>query len=358
MKAPDRADAYAEQIAKYFIDALTEETPTYRNPWMDGKGPTPFGQYNPISGKQYRGTNQLLLSMVAIERDYDDDRWLTFKQGAALGGRVRKGQKGMLVRYYKEESKEVDNAQGEKEMLTRGRMYFANVFNASQFDGLPIRPQMDFSKTADMMHKEAQEVVDRLGVPVFHDTRKRAYYDVAKDEIHLPSMEQFRSKGDYWATLLHECSHATGHPSRLNREMRASKDDMSVYAREELRAEIASMALGQRTGLMQADLAGQHKAYVKHWVQILTEKPQEILKACADAEKICFHLGVHAPEHERLQTKEQSPAEKARIEQRVAEIKRIEEEAQKRSQTREGRVRAARSQKKNPVPEQAQSQSR
>ena len=356
MSMPDRETLYAEQIAKLFIDGLSEETPTYRNPWVEGKGPTPFGQYNPLSGKQYRGSNQMLLTMIAIDKDYDDDRWLTFKQGAALGARVRKGERGVLVRYYKEETKEVENDQGEKETLTRGRMYFANVFNACQFDGLPLRPERDFSRTADMMHAEAQAVVDRLGVPVFHDTRRRAYYDLTKDEIHLPPMDQFRSKGDAWATLLHECAHATGHPSRLNRDMRSSKDDMSIYAREELRAEVASLMIGQRCGV-HAEI-GQHKAYVKHWVQILTEKPTEILKACADAEKICFHLGVHAPEHERLLPKEQSPAEKARLEQGVAEIKKIEEESQKRARTRERRVRAARTQKKIPAPELSQSQSR
>jgi len=349
---PNRDQVYDDQVAKIFLDCLTGETPKYRNPWVDGKGPTPFGQYNPLTSKQYNGSNQFLLTALAIQRGYDDDRWLVMNQGGSLGGRVRKGEKGTLIRYFREVEFEGKNEEGEPETQKRMKAYYSYVWNASQFDGLPMRPQIDMTKTADMMHAEAQAVVDRLGVPVLHDTRKTAYYDPRKDEIHLPPMDQFRTKGDYWATLLHECAHATGHKSRQNRDMRSMKVDLSVRAREELFAEISSMMLGQRIGV-HAEL-GQHQAYVKHWVQILTDKPREILKACAVAEKICFDLGVHSPEHERLTPKEQTPEQKAKVEQGVAKIKEIEAESQKRARTRKSPTRP----RTRKAPEQAQSQSR
>jgi antirestriction protein ArdC len=47
------------------------------------------------------------------------------------------------------------------------------------------------------------------------------------------------------------------------------------YAREELRAEIASLILGSEVGLGYDP--GQHAGYVDHWVQILTDTPTEIL---------------------------------------------------------------------------------
>jgi antirestriction protein ArdC len=353
VSGPTRDQVYDDQVAKVFLDCLTSKTPKYRNPWLDGVGPTPFGQYNPVTSKQYNGSNQALLTAVAIMRGYDDDRWLGIQQGGALGGRVRKGEKGTLIRYYREIDVEGKDKDGEPEMQKRMKPYYSYVWNASQFDGLPMRPPIDMSKTADMMHAEAQAVVDRLGVPVLHDTNKRAYYDSRKDEIHLPPKEQFRTKGDYWATLLHECAHATGHASRQNRNMQSKKDDLSVYAREELNAEIASMMLGQRVGV-HAEL-GQHQAYVKHWVQILTDKPGEILKACATAEKICFDLGVHAPAHERLPFPEKTPEQKAKVEQGVAKIKEIEAESQKRARVRQNRVRTPRP---KPSPELTQSQSR
>ena len=353
MSFPNRDQTYDDHVTKIFLDCLTSETPKYRNPWVDGKGPTPFGQYNPLTSKQYRGSNQVLLTAIAIQRGYDDDRWLGMNQGGSLGGRVRKGEKGTLLRYFREIEVEVTNKDGEKEIEKRKKPYYSYVWNASQFNGLPVRPQIDMSKTADMMHAEAQAVVDRLGVPVFHDTNQKAYYDSRKDEIHLPPTDKFRSKNDFWATLLHECAHATGHSSRRNRDMRSSKDDIKLYAREELRAEIASMMMAQRIGGLQPPI-DQHQAYVKHWVEILTDKPGEIIKACSDAEMICFDLGVHAPEHERLTPKEQTPEQKAKVEQGVAKIKEIEAESQKRARTRKSPTKPP----TRRAPEQAQAQSR
>ena len=72
-------------------------------------------------------------------------------------------------------------------------------------------------------------------------------------------------------------------PDRLNRDL-THPFGSEGYAREELRAEIASLILGSEVGLGYDP--GQHAGYVDHWVQILTDTPTEILYAAADAEKI------------------------------------------------------------------------
>jgi antirestriction protein ArdC len=77
--------------------------------------------------------------------------------------------------------------------------------------------------------------------------------------------------------------HWTGLPNRLNRDL-AHPLGVQGYAREELRAEIASLILGSEVGI--GCDPGQHAGYVDHWVQILTDTPTEILYAAADAEKI------------------------------------------------------------------------
>ena len=56
------------------------------------------------------------------------------------------------------------------------------------------------------------------------------------------------------------------------------------YAKEELRAEISSMILGEELGI--GHDPGQHVAYVKSWIRNLEEDPLEIFRAAADAEKI------------------------------------------------------------------------
>jgi antirestriction protein ArdC len=50
----------------------------------------------------------------------------------------------------------------------------------------------------------------------------------------------------------------------------------------------------------------QHAAYTKHWVKILEDEPKEILRACADAEKICRFLGVEPYEQVLAQKNEQA----------------------------------------------------
>jgi antirestriction protein ArdC len=60
------------------------------------------------------------------------------------------------------------------------------------------------------------------------------------------------------------------------------------YAREELRAEIASMIIGPQLGIGYDP--GQHAAYAASWIQILEDQPFEIFMAAADGEKIHTYL--------------------------------------------------------------------
>lgn len=115
------------------------------------------------------------------------------------------------------------------------------------------------------------------------------------DEIRMPKREQFHDAGAYYGTLLHELSHWSGHPSRMNR----FKDDVNTgfgskeYAREELRAEIGSSLLCSTIGVPY-DL-GNNKAYVQSWAEHLEKDPKEILYATAAADKIVTYLRQFDP---------------------------------------------------------------
>jgi putative DNA primase/helicase len=94
---------------------------------------------------------------------------------------------------------------------------------------------------------------------------------------------QFPTGDRYYATALHELGHATGHSSRLNRDL-AHPFGSEGYAREELRAEIGSLMLGEQLGI--GHDPGQHVAYVASWIKVLQQDPREVFRAAADAEKI------------------------------------------------------------------------
>jgi antirestriction protein ArdC len=90
-------------------------------------------------------------------------------------------------------------------------------------------------------------------------------------------------------------AHSTGHPSRLDRDL-AHPFGSVGYAKEELRAEIASLMIGDQIGISHDP--GQHAAYVDGWIKILKDDPKEILRAARDADMITDYLLTH--ENERL----------------------------------------------------------
>jgi antirestriction protein ArdC len=123
-----------------------------------------------------------------------------------------------------------------------------------------------------------------MGVPIYLDGGDEAYYSPQKDEIHLPSLGSFESNYAFNATALHELSHSTGHPSRLNR-IQSSFFGSSQYAYEELVAEMCSCFMGYG---LEADASSEHldnhKAYVQSWIQTIREKPETLIRAIRDAQ--------------------------------------------------------------------------
>ncbi|MDT7953494.1 MAG: zincin-like metallopeptidase domain-containing protein, partial [Acetobacteraceae bacterium] len=158
-------------------------------------------------------------------------------------------------------------------------------------------------------HQKAEAILANSGVPIRHVPGDRAFYRLTEDTITLPERGQFPSGDGYYATALHELGHATGHPSRLARDM-AHPFGSEGYAREELRAEIASLMLGEQLGI--GHDPGQHVAYVGSWIKALQQDPREIFRAAADAEKITKL--VRSFELERAQQTDQEQGDARELE--------------------------------------------
>jgi len=300
---------FHEVVAEKLIEQLKAGTAPWQRPWEPGE-PNAYLPMNPTTGKRYKGINAIHL----MAQGRSDGRWMTYKQAAAVGAQVRKGEKGTPVQYWKfsEEQNKVDengrpvlNAKGEpvKEtvQLERPRVFFATVFNAEQIDGLPpIQKQEQTWNAID----RAEHILKASGASITHAPGDRAFYRPATDSIHLPDRGQFPSADNYYATALHELGHWTGHPSRLDRDL-AHPFGSEGYAKEELRAEIASMIVGDELGI--GHDPGQHAAYVGSWIKALQDEPLEVFRAAADAEKI--HDYVLAFEQKQVQEQEQAQAQ-------------------------------------------------
>ena len=165
------------------------------------------------------------------------------------------------------------------------------MFNAEQARGLPEQPKPEV-EPAWMPQQRAEAVIRAAGVDVRHVRGDRAYYHLKNDEIVLPERSQFPSAKNFYQTALHEVAHSTGHPDRMNRETLtkgvAGGWGSTEYAREELRAEIASMMTSDR--LKTGHDPERGAAYVEGWIQALQEDPREIHRASADAQKISSRM--------------------------------------------------------------------
>jgi len=280
--------SFPDAVAEKLIEQLREGTAPWQKPWAPGEAASRL-PFNPVTGNRYKGINALHL----MSEGYEDQRWMTYKQAAALDAQVRKGEKGTAIQYWKftEEQIQTDtngkpifDARGEPVretvQLERPRVFFATVFNAEQIDGLP--PAERKAQTWNPVDR-AEQILQASGAELRHGEQDRAFYRPATDTIHLPEKGQFPTAGNYYATALHELGHWSGHASRLDRDL-VHPFGSEGYAREELRAEIASMIIGDEIGI--GHDPGQHAAYVDSWIKVLREDPLEIFRAASDAEKI------------------------------------------------------------------------
>ncbi|WP_231461771.1 ArdC family protein [Pedobacter sp. Leaf132] len=281
-----------QQVADLLIEQLQKGTAPWQKPWKGGDLAGFELPYNVISSNRYRGINVMNLLL----KGYEDPRWLTFKQAESIDATINRGEKGTLIQYVKtHQQKSLRDDKGkilfddlgqpliQKLPLDRPLVCSAWVFNAQQVSGLPALKRIEPSENQWDPLGRAEALISASGADISHRHIDAAFYDVRYDNITLPERSKFSSADNYYATALHELAHWTGHPSRLDRASLMTSG-MIPYAKEELRAEIASMIIGAEVGI--GHDPAQHASYVDSWVSILTDTPMEIHSAAADAEKI------------------------------------------------------------------------
>lgn len=64
---------------------------------------------NAKTGQPYRGINVLLLWSEAVERGYQSNLWLTYKQAEGMGAQVRREEKSTMCVFFDRITKESDD---------------------------------------------------------------------------------------------------------------------------------------------------------------------------------------------------------------------------------------------------------
>lgn len=293
-----KTNEFRKKMADIFIKSLEEKQFEWKKEWAAMETP-----YNVVSGRKYRGINKFVLYLQAQERLQDgeipDPRWATFKQIQDAGWKVKKGAKGCVVELWKpydpELKREISWKEYNEDHLHKNYTIIARnyyVFNGRDIEGLPeLQPHAPKEIISD-------EIIDKIqkgmNLQILNDGGSRAYYSPATDSIHLPEKNSFYNSYAYNATALHELSHATGAEKRLNRELK-NAFGTEKYAYEELVAEISSSFMSEHLQIEQTEEhINNHKAYIQSWSEMLSERPETLMKAIRDAEKAANYLEYHA----------------------------------------------------------------
>lgn len=275
-------------VTDRILDALEKGTLPWRKEWRTSGGDLARPR-NIKSKKFYRGVNVFMLGMQM----YDSPWWGTYKQIQELGGQVRKGEKSTPVVFWTFLEKEDAKAKGGKKTIPLLRQY--NVFNVEQAD-MPedvmdkLHPVIDTPNAFDPIKAAEAVMAAWEDKPSISHGGNKAFYRPTTDAIQLPKPEAFNTSEAYYATLFHESGHATGHESRLGRDLTGNFGDQS-YSFEELVAELTAAMVCAVAGVNN-DL-GNSAAYIAGWSKKLKNEPEWFVQAAGKAQKAAdYILGV------------------------------------------------------------------
>ncbi|MBV5347334.1 DUF1738 domain-containing protein [bacterium] len=307
------------QAAERIVAAIDAGTSIWQKPWKGAaNGSRP---HNAQSGLNYSGMNRVLLTFDMVDKETADARYMTYKQIQAMARdmakagtpekdlpHVMKGAKGLPI--YKmgfiEKKMPVLDSAGKPKLdadgkavtrIVKGKAYLQSyvVFHASNIANLGPLPETE-EKPQWERAAAIEELIDQLGVPVKNEAQDRAYYSPSADTITMPERSQFvdtldengvvleDARGKYYAVLLHESSHASGHSSRIGRDL---SGDSLARAKEELIAETSSTFLTHSLLGVGANSESIKRtaAYLESWKSLILDDPKALFAAFSAAEK-------------------------------------------------------------------------
>ena len=273
-----------------------------------------------VGGRNYSGSNSFFLQLQTAAQGYRLPVYLTFKQAHNLKAHVLKGEKAFPVVYwdvlvkdknghkvssdeYKAMSKEEKKGMDVIPFFKAFPVYNIDQTNLAEVQPERVQKLMEKFKVPELRDKEGMYVhaaLDRMIetqgwlCPIQADKRvDGAFYSPAQDIVVLPMKEQFnigdtpeeiyRGGMEFYSTMLHEMSHSTMTPERLNREMGGRFGDPK-YAKEELVAELTAAMICHSMGF-DMKVTDNSAAYLDSWIGVLKQEPKFIVSVMADVNK-------------------------------------------------------------------------
>lgn len=281
-----RFDVY-RAVTDTIVEAIEAGAGDFVMPWH-GAGAAIAKPENARTRMEYHGINVIALWAQAATQGYSSGYWASFRQWQEAGARVRRGERGATVVFFKRlDAVEKNDSENRYALVARA----SRVFNADQVTGWQPPAPPSFGDPIDVLASVAT-FTKATAARIVHGGAN-ACYDVVSDVIELPAPERFTGSPTstpseaFHATLLHELVHWTGARHRLDRKLlNISPADR---AREELIAELGAAFLCADLGVANTPRP-DHAAYVAHWLQLLRNDKHAVFTASRLASKAATYL--------------------------------------------------------------------
>lgn len=291
----DRANLYDEITDKIIAELEAGRVP-WVQPWGTSAAKAPLGlPRNAATSRSYSGINVLILWGAVIEHGFPGQGWLTFRQALSLGGNVRKGERGTTVVYAdrftpEDEKRRAFEAGKEAQAIPFLKRF--TVFNTAQCDGLPDDIEAAVPPPPPgMIEPQVEALINATGID-FRIGGDRAFYVPALDYVQVPPPAAYFEPINWHRTALHELGHASGHHSRLARDLSGSFGSRKYFV-EECVAELASAFCCAALGITPTV---RHSDYIGAWIETMREDNRAIVRAASQASKAADWLLSFLPD--------------------------------------------------------------
>lgn len=289
-----------QMVTDRIIAQMEQGIIPWRKPWKT------FGAFSEsecaisyVSRRPYSLLNQWLLGRPG--------EWMTFKQMAERGGRLKEGAKSRFVVFYQmlhKEDKEHLDDNGNPKIINIPLLKYYKVWHIDQIDGIESKIVKGEDKPVTepklSPNEKAEAIINGYLMQASHPAFKpqqsdSAYYRPSTDEVVVPLMDQYDCLAEYYSTAFHELVHSTGHADRCNRK---GITDLSFfgsheYSKEELVAETGAAMLVYEAGIDSDSAFKNSVAYLQSWMRELKKDPKMIVWAAGKAEAaVKWILGI------------------------------------------------------------------
>lgn len=295
MQNSERQDIYT-RITGQIVASLEQGVRPWMKPWSGENAAGRITRPLRHNGTPYSGINILMLWGASVEHGFSSPNWMTFKQALDMNAHVRKGEKGSLVVYANTFTRTEEDTEGQEIEREIPFLKGYTVFNVEQIEGLPehyyAKPEPRFTAVQRIDNAEVFFAATHADIRY---RGGRAYHAQEADYIQLPPIESFLDAESFYATLAHETTHWTKHPSRIERDFGRKTWGDEGYAREELVAELGAAFLCADLEIT-LQVRDDHASYIAIWLQVLKNDNRAIFQAAAHAQRAVDYLHKLQPE--------------------------------------------------------------